>query len=179
MNARVIGLWALCVVGTAGIATPAAAQTPAQLTAIAEQGERGDPAGALERLAGLMADGEPTPEALFLRGLLTAETGDVNTAIALFTELTRDYPRLPEAFNNLAALHVRQGNYEQARQALLGAIANTPEFTLARANLGDLYIKMATDAYREALSRDDATSSMDSTEVEAKLDFLRKMFEDS
>lgn len=107
----------------------------------------------------------------FLKGMVLMETGDHREAQQTFIEITRLFPKLPEAFNNLAVLYVREGNYEKARSALLSAKANTPDYPTAHANLGDLYLKMAADAYRQALelNPDDSLSA-------AKLQALQGMF---
>ena len=69
----------------------------------------------------------------------------------MFSEIIRQFPQIPEASNNLAAIYAKEGDYEQARQVLLSAIANNPDYPNARVSLGDLYAKLAADAYREAL----------------------------
>ncbi len=73
-------------------------------------------------------------------------------AIAAFTELTETYPELPEPYNNLAALYAKQGRYAEARAALETATKANPGYGLAFENLGDLYLRMADQAYRRAQS---------------------------
>jgi tetratricopeptide (TPR) repeat protein len=71
-------------------------------------------------------------------------------AITAFTELTQMYPELPEPYNNLAALYAKQGRYAEARAALETATKVNPGYGLAYENLGDLYLRMANEAYRRA-----------------------------
>ena len=54
----------------------------------------------------------------FLRGIVLTEQNRPNDAIRVFTELTQDFPELPEPYNNLAVLHASQGQYDRARAAL-------------------------------------------------------------
>ncbi|MGE5027837.1 MAG: nuclear transport factor 2 family protein, partial [Betaproteobacteria bacterium] len=71
-----------------------------------------------------------------------------------FTKLAEDYPELPEPYNNLAVLYAGQGNYDMARIALEMAIATNPSYATAHENLGDIYAKMASQAYDKALQLD-------------------------
>lgn len=110
-------------------------------------------------------------ESQFLKGLLLQQTGDINGAREIFVSLARRYPQLPAIYNNLAALYTSTGEYELARQSLQSAIANNPEYPVAQANLGDLYVKMAVEAYQQALRLqpgDDASR--------AKLKLLESLF---
>ena len=72
--------------------------------------------------------------------------------------LTRDYPQLPEPYNNLAVLYASQQDYQRARDALLQAINTHPSYATAHENLGDVYAKMAGLAYTRALSLDTANA---------------------
>jgi len=101
----------------------------------------------------------------------------MDSARMTFSTIAQRYPRLPEAFNNLAAIYAGEGEYEKARNALLSAIANAPDYATVRANLGDLYIKMALDAYEDAMSLDAGDPSVEAS-VEAKREYLLKMFSD-
>src|SRR5688572_3442285 len=51
----------------------------------------------------------------FLKGLILTEQNKPNEAIKIFTELSQDYPELPEPYNNLAVLYASQGQYDKAR----------------------------------------------------------------
>jgi len=131
--------------------------------------------GEIDRALNLLEDrinADPNDvEARFFKGLLQMQQNDLEAARETFEAITRDFPRLPEAFNNLAAIYVSQGEYEYARVALQSAVANAPEYSAAQANLGDLHSKMALDAYRRALAIDPNDEAS-----EAKLEFLERMF---
>ncbi|WP_087722837.1 tetratricopeptide repeat protein [Pandoraea sp. PE-S2T-3] len=87
----------------------------------------------------------------FTRGRVLMELGRTPEAIDAFTALTQDFPELPEPYNNLAALYAQTGEYDKARAALESAIRNNPSFAVAYSNLGDIYAKLAQQAYQKAL----------------------------
>lgn len=90
----------------------------------------------------------------FLKGLILTEQNKTADAITAFTKLTESYPELPEPYNNLAVLYAGQGQYERARQALEMAIRTHPSYATAHENLGDVYAKLASQAYDKALQLD-------------------------
>jgi len=95
----------------------------------------------------------------FLKGVILAEKKQPAKAIEVFRNLTVDFPDLPEPYNNLAVLYAGQGDYEQARDALLLAINTHPSYATAHENLGDIYAKMAGVAYDKALSIDTSNAT--------------------
>jgi tetratricopeptide (TPR) repeat protein len=94
----------------------------------------------------------------FLKGLILTEQSKQTEAIAVFSKLTDDYPELPEPYNNLAVLYASNGQYDKARAALEMAIRTNPTYGTAHENLGDVYAKLASQAYDKALQLDSANS---------------------
>ncbi len=141
---------ALAVCGV--LAAPSALANTVQ--EINRQFRRGDLAGALTQANGYLASNPKDAQARFLKGLILADQGKTNDAIAIFTGLTEEYPELPEPWNNLAVLYAAQGRYEAARNALEAAIRAHPDYATAHENLGDLYVKLAAIAYDKALALD-------------------------
>lgn len=90
----------------------------------------------------------------FLQGVIAAEQRQNAQAIKIFTALTRDYPSLPEPYNNLAVLYAAEGQERKASEVLEQAIRTNPSYATAHENLGDLYARMASDAYAKALQLD-------------------------
>lgn len=107
----------------------------------------------------------------FLKGIILAEQNKPNDAIAVFTSLTQDFPELPEPYNNLAVLYASQGQYEKARSALEMAIRTHPSYATAHENLGDIYAKMASQAYDKALQLDKGN-----TAAQTKLNLIKDLF---
>ncbi len=92
----------------------------------------------------------------FLKGVIQRESGKASDAISTFTRLTEDYPELPEPYNNLAVLYAGQGQYDRARAALETALRTNPSYATAHENLGDVYAKLASQAYNKALQLDNS-----------------------
>lgn len=107
----------------------------------------------------------------FMKGVALTEQGKANDAIALFTKLTEDFPELPEPYNNLAVLYASQSQYDKARAALEMAIRTHPSYATAHENLGDVYAKLASQAYTKALQLDGANNA-----AQGKLNLMRDLF---
>lgn len=95
-------------------------------------------------------------EARLLQGVIQANSGRLDDAIDTFRQVTLDHPELPQAYNNLAAIHAGRGEFEQAREILIRAIQGNPSYPVARENLGDLYANMAQIEYQRALMLQEA-----------------------
>ncbi|WP_200954508.1 tetratricopeptide repeat protein [Rhizobacter sp. Root1221] len=108
----------------------------------------------------------------FLKGLILSEQGKNTEAIEVFNKLAADHPDLPEPQNNLAVLYSKQGQYDQARRALEAAIRTNPSYATAYENLGDVYAKLASQAYSKALQIDGTNN----TKVAPKLSMIRGLF---
>jgi tetratricopeptide (TPR) repeat protein len=98
-------------------------------------------------------------KARFNKGLILTEQGKTADAIQIFSALTKDYPELPEPYNNLAVLYANQGQYDLAKQSLEMAMRTHPSYATAHKNLGDIYGKMASQAYDRALQPDRSSST--------------------
>ncbi len=111
------------------------------------------------------------PQMRFLKGVIQRDSGKTNDAIATFTRLTEDFPELPEPYNNLAVLYAGQSQFDKARTALEMAIRTNPSYATAHENLGDVYAKLASQAYNKALQLDGANAG-----VPPKLALIRELF---
>jgi len=94
------------------------------------------------------------PEILFYRGIIQTNLGKTNQAIDTFRDLTERFPELPEPFNNLAVLYAEKGQFRLAKEILEQAIKTNPSYLTAHINLGDIFTKMASEAYNKALEID-------------------------
>ena len=103
-------------------------------------------------------------------GLILTEQGRSKEAIEIFTKLTQDYPELPEPYNNLAVIYASQGQYDRARAALEQSIRTHPSYATAYENLGDVYAKLASQAYDKALQIDSSN-----TAAKNKLSLVREL----
>ncbi len=111
------------------------------------------------------------PQMRFLKGVIQTESGKPTEAIATFAKLTEEYPELPEPYNNLAVLYASQSQFDKARAALEMAIRTNPSYATAHENLGDVYAKLASQAYSKALQLDSGNAA-----VVPKLSLIRNLF---
>src|SRR5260370_16716613 len=121
--------------------------------------KRGQHAQALERVNRYLAQNPSDAQGRFKKGLILAEQSKVAEAIEVYTKLSQDYPKLPEPHNNLAVLYASEGQYEKARQQLEMSIRTDPRFATAYENLGEVYTKLASQAYDKALQLDSSNSA--------------------
>ncbi len=107
----------------------------------------------------------------FLKGVIQRDTGRVDEAIDTFVRLTEEYPEQPEPYNNVAVLYASQNRFDRAVVALEMAIRSNPNYATAHENLGDVYAKLASQAYAKSLQIDSSNPS-----VAPKLARLRDVF---
>ncbi len=128
-------------------------------------------ADALTKADQYLAGKPRDPQMRFIKGVIQTEAGKPAEAITTFTKLTEDYPELPEPYNNLAVLYAGQSQFDKARAALEMAIRTNPSYATAHENLGDVYAKLASQAYSKALQLDAGN-----TAVQPKLALIRDLF---
>ncbi len=151
----------------AALAAPLHADELSDATALLRQKQH---AQALDKVNQFLAAKPRDAQGRFLKGLILADQNKTAEAIDVFTKLTQDYPELPEPYNNLAVLYATQGQYEKARQALEMSIRTHPSYATAYENLGDVYAKLASQAYDKALQLDSSNSA-----AKSKLSMVREM----
>ncbi len=112
----------------------------------------------LERVEKYLSGKPRDAQGRFLKGLILTEMNRPGEAIQVFSKLAEDYPELPEPYNNLAVLYASQGQYEKARTSLESSIRTHPSYATAHENLGDIYAKLASQAYDKALQLDSSNT---------------------
>jgi len=120
------------------------------LTEVQNLAAKGDLAGALRATEAAAAADPRNTQARFLRAVVLMDLQRNAEALAAFTLLSQEFPELPEPYNNLALLQVRAGRLELARQALETALRNDPGHRTARANLGEVHLMLAVQAWEQA-----------------------------
>jgi tetratricopeptide (TPR) repeat protein len=126
---------------------------------------------AMARADAFLKDKPRDPQMRFLKAVIQLDTGKRAEAIAAFTQLTQDAPELPEPYNNLAVIYASQNQFDKARSALESAIRTNPSYATAQENLGDVYARLASQAYSKALQLD-----QNNTAVQPKLAVIRTLF---
>src|SRR5262245_51460233 len=104
--ARLAARSAVLVVVLLSCASLARADDLQEINALLKQGQH---AKALDKVNQYLAQKPGDPKARFTKGLILAEQNKVAEAVDVFTALSRDYPDLPEPYNNLAVLYAAQG----------------------------------------------------------------------
>lgn len=128
-------------------------------------------AEALAKADQYLASKPRDPQMRFFKGVIQTETGKASEAIATFSKITEDYPELPEPYNNIAVLYASQSQFDKARAALEMAIRTNPSYATAHENLGDVYARLASQAYSKALQLDGGNAG-----VPPKLALIRSLF---
>lgn len=162
------GLATLVILGLAGRAAAAPYDDASKLF------KQGSYPAALEKVDAAIAANPRDARSRFLKGLILTEQNKAPEAIAVFTSLTEEYPELPEPYNNLAVLYASQGQYDKARKSLEMAIRTHPSYAVAHENLGDVYAKMASEAYDKALQLDRGNAA-----AQTKLAMIKDLFSSS
>lgn len=133
--------------------------------------ERGKTTEAAQRVQSYLKQNSTDVQMRFLQGVVATEQQKYDQAIKVFTALTQEYPGLPEPYNNLAVLYAAKGEERKATQVLEQAIRTNPSYATAHENLGDLYARMASDAYAKALQLDSNRKA-----VQPKLAIIKQIF---
>jgi tetratricopeptide (TPR) repeat protein len=132
---------------------------------------QGKPTEALNKADAYIVNKPRDPQMRFLRGVILTEQGKQAEATTAFTQLTQDFPELPEPYNNLAALYAGQGDFDKARIALEMAIRLNPSYATAQENLGDVYARLAAQSYNKAQQLDPGNKG-----IAPKLTLIRQIF---
>ena len=143
---------------TLSLALAAATVHADELQDITRMMKQGQLPQSLERVDKFLSGKPRDAQGRFLKGLILTEMNRPSEAIQVFLKLSEDYPELPEPYNNLAVLYASQGQYEKARIALESSIRTHPSYATAHENLGDIYAKLASQAYDKALQLDSSNT---------------------
>jgi tetratricopeptide (TPR) repeat protein len=171
LSAIFIGLVLSVSGASAQTNTQANAQALPEIQLLMKQGQMPQ---ALEKVDIYISTKPKDAQGRFLKGLILTEIGRPAEAIAVFTKLSEDFPELPEPYNNLAVLYAQQKQYDKARAALEMAIRTHPSYSIAHENLGDVYAKLASQAYDKALQLDSSN-----TATQTKLSMIKELISTS
>lgn len=130
--------------------------SPAAVDEVQQLMEKGQLGAASSRVQAHLKKDSSNVQLRFLQAVIAAEQKKYDQAIRLFTALTQDHPTLPEPYNNLAVIYAFRGEDRKAAQVLEQAIRTNPSYATAHQNLGDVYARIANEAYAKALQLDNA-----------------------
>ncbi|MBF0180152.1 MAG: tetratricopeptide repeat protein [Magnetococcales bacterium] len=171
MNRLRVILSAMGFIACLAPVAPAAAEGLDDIYALADRKEFDT---ALKKLNTYLAEHPQDAQGRFLKGLIFTETKQYDQAIGVFTQLNKDYPELPEPYNNLAVLYAERGQFEKAQEALAQAVKAHPNYATAHENLGDIHAKMASQAYARAMKLNPNNATLTS-----KFNRVKTLFTDS
>lgn len=157
-----------CGIAFHGVAAWASQASLDEVTTLLEQGKT---AQAAQQAESHLQHNPGDVQMRFLQGVIAVENKQHSQAITVFTALTRDYPNLPEPYNNLAVLYAAEGQERKASEVLEQAIRANPGYATAHENLGDLYARMASEAYAKALQLDSQRQA-----IQPKLALITQIF---
>jgi len=144
-------------------AAPAARAQTSELPAIEKPSEfqeanafyrKGQYEQALTRIDAWLKTRPKDARGRFLRGMIFTQQKKLDLAERVYTDLTQEFPELPEPYNNLAVIYAERGELDRARGLLESAVRANAKFTAAHENLGDIHMRLAAASYEQALKLD-------------------------
>jgi tetratricopeptide (TPR) repeat protein len=148
--------------------------TPSQITAHIERllndGKTDEALAMIEkREAAIKGQRGTDVQLMFQHARALAALGREPEAIAMYLDMTTQFPELPEPWNNLAVLYAQQGDLDQAREALEFALQADPQYAEARANMGDIQLMLALRTYQNAAKQGVPGTNTKAREIENML----------
>jgi Flp pilus assembly protein TadD len=137
-------LTSLCALALLLVLPPAQAALADEVAALLSQDRKAD---ALARTQQALLVAPRDAQTRFLHALVQLELGRDAEALDGFTQLSQEFPELPEPLNNIALLQVRAGKLDAARVSLEAALRNSPSHRAARANLAEVHLMLAVAAW--------------------------------
>lgn len=90
---------------------------------------------------------------LFLEARAYAANGDTSKALAIYREMTFNYPELAEPWNNMAVIQMKAGSLDEALSSLQTALTVRPNYAIANQNIGLIYTLLAKQSFDKAASQ--------------------------
>ena len=100
----------------------------------------------------LLEQNEANADIEFLTAYAYQMNRQYRKAASHYQRLIRQHPELPEPRNNLAIIHLSNGDYNKASELLVEAITTHRSYATAYKNLNSIYTEIASQAYRRAVS---------------------------
>ena len=109
----------------------------------------------------------------YVKARLQIELRDFDGAKKTLIEITQQFPELPEPYNNLAAIAANQGKWIEARDYLELALKLRPSYSLAAANLGEVYVRLGAKAYEDAAANTQLNQRLYANRAKLLLNLLK------
>jgi tetratricopeptide (TPR) repeat protein len=111
----------------------------------------------------------------FLRSVLLQKLNRNAEALVAFESLTQEFPEIAEPHNNLAVIQAQMGDLTKAQASLERALRILPGYAVARENLGDVYLKLAQQAY-EIAAKSDPKQVIVGKKLKATVDLINRTY---
>lgn len=108
----------------------------------------------------------------FIRGVLLNDLGRKKEAKEVFEQMIREFSEISEPYNNLAVMYAAEGNLGMAKELLEKALTNNAKSALTYSNLGNVYLAMARDSFRQA-AKTNPKNKMIQTKIQGIEDLLK------
>ena len=156
-----------------GLLLPATAALADEYAEVQRLQRSGQTTEALARADKYIAANPRDPQMRFVKAGVLSAANKTAEAEELLVQLTRDYPELPEPWNNLAVLHASRGQLDKAQEALQAALRINPAYATALENLGDVRLRQASEAYQRARQIDPGNPRLAPKTVENFLQYVK------
>ena len=143
--------YAAVLAGTLCLALPALADEYAEVQRLQRAGQTSE---ALARADKYIKAHPNDPQMRFIKATILGHGQQTEEAEQMLTQLTRENPELAEPWNNLAVLHAAKGQLDRAQEELQTALRINPNYATALENLGDVQVRLASQAYQRARQLD-------------------------
>jgi len=156
---KIISLLLVLLISGNANAEQGAQQGAAQTTLLSTKHARaligqGRDNDAISTLVQLLKNTPDDFQSWFLLGVTQARLRRFHDAVISFGKVAALQPTLAEPHNNLAVIYNELGDFRAAVKELEASLKLRPNYATAHENIGDLYVKLAADAYRKALKED-------------------------
>jgi len=115
--------------------------------------DAGHSEAAVNALNELVGNDPDDYQAWFLLGVAASRQQQFQQAIEAFRKVIELRPELAEPHNNLAVIYNEQGDVRAAVKELEASLVKRPGYAIAEENIGDLYVKLALEHYRNAMEK--------------------------
>lgn len=105
----------------------------------------------------------------FQKCVLFERSGQDDLAKEELEAFIKTYPEIPEAYNNLARIVTKAGDFDRAQELLERAVALRPGYATARENLGSLYLTRALSNLKIAARNGSRSAAKRATALESVL----------
>jgi len=122
--------------------------------------EQGSEPEAIKMLQKLSSKKPGDYQIWFMLGVAETHQKNFQAAIGHFRKVITLRPALAEPHNNLAVIYNEMGDIRASVKELEASLELNPDYVTAQENIGDMYVKLALEAYQKALVDQDDNQAL-------------------